>query len=103
MKKGVVIRTYGDPEITGAIAAALVPAERVDVARELHEYLYGVCGGRTRGYYAACIRSARRMYGDNPETRLPGRIAWGAVGIMCMIWAAFARAIDRLNAWVLGV
>lgn len=103
MKKGLVIRTYGDPEITGAIVAAMVPAQTVSVARELHEYLYGVCGGRTRGYYVACIKSARRMYGDNPETPMPGRIAWGMVGLVCLIGAAFARAFERLNCWVLGV
>jgi len=103
MKKGLVIKTYGDPEITGAIVAAMVPAEAVNPAKELHEYLYGVCGGRTKGYYAACIKSARRMYGDNPETTLPGRIVWGAVGLMCLIGAAFARGFERLNGWVLGV
>ena len=103
MKKGLVIKTYGDPEITGAIVAALVPAEQVSVARELHEYLYGVCGGRTPGYYAACIKSARRMYGDNPETTLPERVMWGVIGVACLIGAAFARGFERLNGWVLGV
>lgn len=102
MKKGLVIKTYGDPEITGAIVAALVPA-RPTAARELHEYLYGVCGGRTPGYYAACIKSARRMYGDNPETTLPGRIVWGLIGMACLIGAAWARGFERLNRWVLGV
>ena len=103
MKKGLVIRTYGDPEITGAIVAAMVPAERVDVAKELHEYLYGVCGGRTRGYYVACIKSARRMYGDNPETPAPLRAAWIVIGMACLIGAAWARQMQRLNRWVLGV
>ena len=103
MKKGLVIKTYGDPEITGAIAAALVPTQTVSAARELHEYLYGVCGGRTPGYYAACIKSARRMYGDNPETTLPGRVVWGVIGMACLIGAAWARGFEKLNRWVLGV
>lgn len=103
MKKGLVIKTYGDPEIAGAIAAALVPTQTVSAARELHEYLYGVCGGRTPGYYAACIKSARRMYGDNPETTLPGRVVWGVIGMACLIGAAWARGLERLNRWVLGV
>lgn len=34
MKKGLVIKTYGDPEITGAIVAALVPTQTVSAARE---------------------------------------------------------------------
>lgn len=103
MKKGVVIKTYGDPEITGAIVAAMVPAEAVNPAKELHEYLYGVCGGRTKGYYAACIKSARRMYGDNPEAALLGRVMWGAVGLICLAGAAFARGFEKLNRWALGV
>ena len=103
MKKGLVIKTYGDPEITGAIVAAMVPAQTVSAARELHEYLYGVCGGRTPGYYAACIKSARRMYGDNQETTLPGRVVWGVIGVACLIGAAWARGFERLNRWVLGV
>ena len=103
MKKGLVIKTYGDPEITGAIVAAMVPAETVNPAKELHEYLYGVCGGRTPGYYAACIKSARRLYGDNPESTLPGRVVWGVIGVACLIGAAWARGFERLNRWVLGV
>ena len=34
MKKGLVIKTYGDPEITGALAVALLPKASATSPRE---------------------------------------------------------------------
>lgn len=100
MRRGLIIKTYGDPEITSALVPVFAkPAAWTDVARELHAYLYGACGARGPEYYAAKSAKARAVYGANRRPTAPERILLAALGLCCY---AVAIAYRRLSAWNRG-
>lgn len=99
MNRGLVIKTYGDPTITTAIASAMVPAAEPSISQQLHEHLYGYIDPRGPEYYARETRKARRKYAHNPTPSRPARVVWGIVGAVCV---AVDGCYRRLSAWNRG-
>lgn len=107
MTKAVVIKTYGDPEIAGAIMDGLtkrvIPLNEDELASVKAELakLKGRSEIRAYGdekrFEAACEDLARK-YSTRPTGRLAGALM-GLYGLACL-WVA--TTYERLAAWNRG-
>lgn len=107
MQKGTVIKMYGDPDISGAIADGMVEAlqkEQVEVVQSeidrqhIQRALLRVAVGnnKTAQDYACMAAKARGDYG---YTRQHGRLYEAILGMWGLLWIVIYDMYDYFSEW----
>lgn len=92
VKRGLVIRTCGDPQIANAIASGMV----MTVPDSIEMAKLAVREQRDRRYWQAMIDEANEAYSQRPSGRF-SQVFWGVVGLVCYTVSGWYRGLSEAN------
>lgn len=108
MKRAIIIKSYGDTDISNAIVSGMVkelPSKEMDALRgELMYYKTkdaqnGVHVNRSRKTWQEKFNNLPLKYGYLDEQRTPGFVARGLLVGWAMAWLMIDKCYKRLSAW----